>query len=163
MCGTWAEGDGEVDETTRATGLVTWVIRFGAAVFVIVCAVLWSAGTATGELGYAGPLLDPGAWDGEVVTISLAHVEALGPDGFEISKGVLRFMVHGSTEGLAVGQEVDLSGIWRARTRTLELSWVEVARGREAKRVLGVVGLLVIGVLAPLGLRWSARGLMIRG
>ena len=29
-----AQGDAEVDETTRATGLVTWAIRFVAAVFV---------------------------------------------------------------------------------------------------------------------------------
>ena len=140
-----------------------WLVRFCALGFMGLCLGLGAWGNATGRVGIAAPLLDPQAWDGRELTLSLVEVRAIEADSFEVRKGAVTLRVMGPTTGLEVGREVDLGGTWRADTQSLQQEWRTVAEGRDTKRRLGVFGLVLLLVVLPLGLRWTERGWVIRG
>jgi hypothetical protein len=130
---------------------------------LVLCFSLWTWGTLTGRIGYAGPLLDPVAWDGRPVVLSLFEVTEVRPDGFVAGKGALRLVVLGPSDGLTVGAEVDVGGTWSADAGAVVLEWHELAEGRAGKRRLGVLGVLIVCLILPLGIGRGRGGLVIRG
>lgn len=141
-----------------------WLALLCAAV-VLGSMTAWVDAHRSGRIGYGGLLLEPEAWDGRDVALSLVRVSAVdGTDRYRVRKGGTELAVQGPTDGLEVGAELSLGGTWRATGPHLEVAWVEHrGAGRRSKRVLGLVGLVLIAGLAVGSVGIERGGLVLRG
>jgi len=86
---------------------------------------------------------EPSACVGEQLVLPLQRVIAIdGPERYRIGRVDGRIVVHGSSEGLRVGQEISVGGL---RTEQgLQAEWMQTHPLRPWKRRLGQLGVLVL-------------------
>ncbi len=119
----------------------------------------WVAATHRGRVGYAGL---KGAPDGTEGVLSLFEVSRLWPpDRYEVRRGALSFVVHGDPRALSVGEEWTIGGVFQ-QGELIE-SWRAAAPGRRGKKLLGLLGLSVSGIIGLASLQITSDGLRIRG
>ena len=102
---------------------------------------------------------DPATYDGADLLLPLYTVVAIeGPDRYLLTKIVRRIPVEGDTTDLRVDQVVSVRATFRAE----DLTAVEVARDlhrlRDAKKLLGLLGLALCLAGAPWAFRLGADG-----
>ena len=115
-------------------------------------------------IGWHLCLSDPAAYDGYPLRLPLYTVEAVeGPDRYILSKDIRDVPVEGPTAGLRPGQTVSVRATFRASDQVA----VEVARDlhrlRRAKEALGLLGVALCLLAAPLVFAWGPGGLRTRG
>ena len=132
---------------------------------LVLCFGWWAWLHHSGTLGYGDFVDAPGRRDGEQVALSLVRVaEVDSADRYHVEKGTLRIAVQGASAGLVVGEDISVGGQWDAASRTLRQEWIERREeGRSAKRVLGVTGIFVVGLLLARRIRPSREGLVLLG
>lgn len=136
--------------------------RLAAAIGVAVATVAllgwWALAVQRGDLGYVA-LRD--APDGTERTLSLFEVRAVHDDHYVLARGSLAFTVRGEPEGLVPGQEWTVGGVFEGGE--LVEAWRVPAPGRRGKKLLGLLGLGLAGVVGAAGVTFRADGLQIRG
>ncbi|MCO4745457.1 MAG: hypothetical protein KC912_11760 [Proteobacteria bacterium] len=117
---------------------------------------------AAGVYGWTGPpeLGDPRLRNGASVTLTLATVVSIEPERAILEKTPERYVVLG-TEPWQVGEDWTVGGTWRDGQIAAE--WATQHPGRGGKKGLGVLGLLLVGVLLPVGIRGRPGRWVIRG
>lgn len=120
----------------------------------------WCVGaTSSGRLGVTTVLDEP---VGTEVVLSLVAVRTIeGPDTCTVGHAALRIPVVVPTDTLTVGSEVTIGGV--VEDGFVRAQWVEDAPARPAKRLLGLVGLGVAGVVFAGAVRVDRGGLSVRG
>ncbi len=113
--------------------------------------------------GWRACITEPARHDGRALIFPLYTVaEIQGPDRYRIRK-VVEVPVEGDTAGLAVGMSVSVQATFRAADAIA----VEVSRTlhpwRKYKKLLGIVGLILAVLAAPLAFDWRAGRLITRG
>lgn len=102
--------------------------------------------------------------DGRVVRFPLWEVTAIaGPRRLEISKVIRDIPVEGDTTGLKLGDTVSVVGNFRAADDVVVASVLYVHRYRKWKERLGILGMMLSLLAAPLGFAWRAGRLVERG
>ena len=136
-----------------------------AAASLLAMLALWVVWHHNGTIGY-GALVDrPEDRDGQSISLSLVRVaERKGSQHYVVEKGALRFDVYGDANRRTVGEDISVGGTWDGSRVALEEAWVEPrSGGRDAKRVLGILGTLLAVLLWGGGWRWTAEGWVPRG
>lgn len=126
---------------------------------------LFVDGNINGNLGYRGYSVGAPERHGAEVVISLKRVVSIeGPNHFTMDNASLTLSIEGPTDGLLVGEEVSVGGIYDAPSKTIRSQWIEHrAEGRAAKRLLGVAGLFLTGCMVLLTVRRDPDGWVLRG
>ncbi len=134
-------------------------------VALLACGGWWAYLHETGAVGYGSLVDEPASRHGQQVSLSLFRVAAVeGVDRFAVEKGTLRIDVLGDSTDLVLGENLSLGGRWNGTAEVLELAWVERRHaGRRAKRVLGVLGLLLVAGLLGRSVTLGSGGLALRG
>jgi hypothetical protein len=134
-----------------------------AALALLVPMGLWTWLCLTVPVGYKACLEDPTAADGREVLLSLFTVgEVVDDQHFVAMKGSWVVPVEGDTEGLVPGQDVSVSGRFRASDLQLVQVWREAHHDRPMKRVLGVAGLLFVAGGLPVWFTVQGRRVVER-
>lgn len=131
---------------TKAAILVGVILLLGAYNAYISMVVVF---------GYRDCLEDPVRWDGAKVVFPLWEVTRIdGPDRYAVSKVLKDVPVEGDTSPLHVGSTVSIEGHFRGSDHVVIEDVREIHVLRDWKERLGVLGTIVVILLAPLGFRW---------
>lgn len=140
-------------------------LTLGAALLLLAAVMgAWVVVRLTVAHGYWSYLEEPQAHAGDPVVLSIFEVDELqAPDGYIVEKGFQYVPVAGDPTGLQVGQEVSVGGHFRPVDGAVVEEWREIHRLRDAKKALGVLGLLAMLILTPFCFGLRRGGLVCRG
>ena len=114
--------------------------------------------------GYRAAVRSPEQHDGQEVLFPLWRVTHVRDASvYEISKTVSGVAVHGSSEGLTVGDTVTIRGRFRAPDLSVVVEERIDHPHRKAKGLLSIIGLLMCAVLVPRFFGLSSKGAVVRG
>ncbi len=148
---------GWFSDTNKArTRLVLLFLLLGPAAY-------WTFLRLTVPVGYPACVRAPAACDGDALVLSLFRVDRIdGPERYVVEKGFSYVPIEGPTEGLSVGADISVGGAFRAEDLVVVASWRELHVLRTRKKVLGLVGLALLGVAAPFLVRRTPTGWVLR-
>lgn len=114
--------------------------------------------------GYRAATEAPESMEGASLLFPLWEVTHIrGASVYEISKTVRGVAVHGSSDGLSVGDTVTVKGHFRARDQAV----IETERidhpFRRLKGLLSIIGLLLGAGLCPRFFDWQSGRVVLRG
>lgn len=124
----------------------------------------WTACIQDGRVGNAGLVMRSEAHHGEQVVLTLARVvDVQGPDRWRVAEGDLHLDVLGPSLGRREGEELTVIGRWDAQQHAIVAQEVHPAPGRNAKKLLGIAGLVALAWMLPHWVRPGPGGLVLRG
>jgi hypothetical protein len=114
--------------------------------------------------GIRSAMVAPTAHDGALILLPLWRVSAIeGPGRYAVSKVLRDVVVLGTTDGLAVGDTVSVTGVFRAQDSVV----VETTHHRHWLRPwkggLSLLGLLLAFIFAPRFFWWRNHRVVLRG
>lgn len=148
-----------VEGSTRFRAL----IAAAALLLLLADGAWWSRAFSRGDIAGSELQISPLRVDGQEVLLSLVDVLAVGDASYTVRDGKKRFEVLGSPHGLSIGDEVYLRGIYRHGPQQIEENWREAAPDRKGKWVLGLLGLALTLVGAPIAFGLRRDGVVLRG
>lgn len=107
-------------------------------------------------------LAAPDPCDGRRVFLSLVDVESLHDDGYTVRKVLTPIRVLGDPSRRKVGSTISLTARFEAGRGLVEVEPIDHPN-RQAKKILGNLGVLGMLVALSRGVRFTRQGLVLRG
>ncbi len=109
-------------------------------------------------------LKDPSAYVGKTIQLYVeTRIEKITADGFLLSQGDVTLRVRGTFDGLVVGNQVGVSGVYQQDGSLLASDMGSAdPTPREFRKWISVLGLLIVGVCLLANLRWTRDGVEMR-
>ena len=141
----------------------TWKL-VGTIGLMVALGVRYSSITTAQSIGYSAAIRSPDTQDGTALLFPLWEVTHIrDANVYEISKAINGVPVHGSSDGLEVGDTVTIKGHFRAKDRGIVVAQRIDHPLRPLKGGLSLIALLICVVLAPRFFSWSEGRVVIRG
>ena len=121
----------------------------------------WVELQVDGSVGISSHVQNPADHEGERVHLGLARVREAGEGTWVLEQGPHLIRAEGGGFVAEPGDTVSVSGDWRA-DGTLRIVDAFVHSERPTKRWLGVLGMIVVLVVVPLGTNIDSEGWGLR-